>query len=181
MIFFFRVYAPDICLGAFSRGNGTDGFYRRHYGVIHIVIAVLTVSAETPEVFYAVQICADLVKLIVCAEICGISLLYLYADAVEHIFFVDNADLCKLIRGEGNKIAVTHIPVFVALVAEIFQTDPYGVFKILHHIGRPVIEYLESAELDLALLNIYPAVGNDIAHGSEFCFVFYFQFVDEES
>ena len=65
MIFFFRIHAPDLCLGGFACGNGTDGFYRRHDGVVHIVITVLTVSAEAPEIFYAVEIFAHLTEMIV--------------------------------------------------------------------------------------------------------------------
>ena len=36
---------------------------------------------------------------------------------------------------------------------------------VVHHIGRPVVEYLEPSELYLALLNVYPAVRDYIVDG----------------
>ncbi len=69
----------------------------------------------------------------------------------------------KLLGGKGDEVLVAHGPHVVALGAEILKTDPHGVFGIGDHIRRPVVEDLQAADLHVALLNIDPAVGHDVA------------------
>ena len=54
------------------------------------------------------------------------------------------------------------------------------MLEVFHHIRRPVVEYLEPSELHIALLNIYPAVGDDVSDRREVRLVLYFQLVDKE-
>ena len=55
------------------------------------------------------------------------------------------------------------------------------MLRIFDHIRRPVVEDLKSAEAHIALLNIYPAVGDNVPERFCLCGVFDFQLVDKQS
>ena len=103
--------------------------------MIHIVVLVLTVSAYAPEISEAREVVFDSIEFRIGVKVGGICLLYPDPHRIENIGFVDHADRGELTGGEGYEAVIGHIPVFVALVAEIFKPDPDRVFEILHHVG----------------------------------------------
>ena len=92
MIFFFGVDLPNcglVCYSVFDAANSLNG---REHGVVHIVVFVLTVSTDAPEIAERGKILAYLRELRVNAEISGISLFELDASGVKNIGFIDNSD-----------------------------------------------------------------------------------------
>ena len=150
--------------------------------MIHVVVPVLTVSAHAIKIFDRIEVFPDLIEILIYPEICRVCLLHAQAFGIQNIAAAfDNADPDKLLHGKRGEIGIRHIPHFVALVAEILGADPHRVFEIVHHIRRPVVEYLEPAHADIALLDIYPAIRNNVAHRLFCRFVFDLQFIDKHA
>ena len=78
---------------------------------------------------------------------------------------VDHAHLDKLHNGKLGAFLVRHVPEVVTLVAEILQPDPDLVLRIRQHIGGPVVENLDSAQLYPHVLHIDPAVRGNVPQG----------------
>jgi hypothetical protein len=74
----------------------------------------------------------------------------------------DDADMLQLLLCEVDEGLIVHIPHLVTLVAEVLETDPNGVLGILHHIGGPVVENLNTPQTNVPILHVHPAIGNDI-------------------
>ena len=90
MIFFFGVDAPDNLFVMASRSYCADGFDCSEHRVVHVVVSVLTVASEAPEIVYRIKKALYLVKLGIGSEICGVRLLHSDSDSVKYIVTVDN-------------------------------------------------------------------------------------------
>ena len=148
VILFLRIYAPDILLVFSAAQDVVHGLEGSGHGVIHIVVSVLAVSADAVEILKCIEVFNQLVHPVIGVEISGVSLLHPLTVAVEDLgILIDNAHADKL----GDRLIdagfFVHAPEVVALVAEILKADPHGMLRILDKVGRPVVEYLNSAEL----------------------------------
>ena len=94
---------------------------------------------------------------------------------------INNAHCFEFVNRKVNTGFFVHIPEIVALCTEIFKTNPYGILRVFYKIGRPVIENLNSAELNANILNINPAVGNDVAESFYACFVFEVELIEKKT
>ena len=77
--------------------DAVDGFHRGEHGVVHIVIPMLTVSADAEQIFKAAEIILHLVEMLIASEVCGIRLLYADADGIHDIGGVYHPDMLKLV------------------------------------------------------------------------------------
>ena len=145
--------------------------------MIHIIVAVLTVAPEAPEVFDPGKIVLYRVKLGICVKISGISLLYPYAGRIYHVGAVDNVYLHKLSDCKVDERLIRHTPQLVTLVAEIFKPYPHRVLGVCDHVGRPVVEELKPAYLHIPLLNVDPAVRHIPGQRPHLCFILQLQLV----
>ena len=101
---------------------------------------------------------------------------------IEYVFIrFDNADFDEFAYREFYKLVVLCRPHLVAFRTEIFETDPNFMLGVFHHVRRPVVEYLNSAEFYVSVLNVYPAIGNDIVKSFYLSFVFNFEFIEQKT
>lgn len=92
---------------------------------------------------------------------------------IKHVILaVDHAHFDDLVHSKVRKLLIGHIPELIAFVAEVFQTDPYGMLEIDNHVRRPVVVNLETAELYVAVMDINPVVRNDVADGFDLGLIF---------
>ena len=92
-----------------------------------------------------------------------------------------NAHAQQLRDSEIHPLSFAHIPVFVALGAEVFQTHPHGFLRLCHHVWRPVVEDLDTAQLHTHVLHIDPAVRHDVLQCFQLGFVFQGDFADAQA
>ena len=69
---FIGVDAPDGEFAAAFAGYSFYRFYRCHHRVIHIIIPMLSVASDAPQVIKAVQPVPHFRQLLICSEICGV-------------------------------------------------------------------------------------------------------------
>ena len=105
----------------------------------------------------------------------------LFSMGIADFVFGDDAHFNKLGGGEFHAILLGHIPEIVPLGAEILKAYPNCILRLFHHIRRPVVEYLYSAKLHALILNIYPAVRDDIAESCFICFIFKVELIDQQT
>ena len=74
---------------------------------------------------------------------------------------VDQPDPLELALPELDQIRVARAPEFVALVAEVLETEA-GLRLVREHHGAPVLEVLDPADLDLGLVDVDPVVGEQL-------------------
>ncbi len=126
--------------------------------MIHIVIAVHPVAADQKKIGQAVGEGADLGEPVVAAEIGGVSLGLADHHPVEEIVGLDKAQGLQLGGPQALQLLIAHPPQLVAFAAEILQPHPYRI-GILDQPGAPVVENLQTAQAQIALLDIDPVVG----------------------
>ena len=123
MILFFRVDIPHIFLPALLGQDIVHRLKGSCHGVIHVIIAVLSVPSHTVKVLILVQIRNHLVNLTVCVKIRRICLLHFFPVRIQHIFFaVDHTHLNQFFRRQTDALVIRQIPEGIILIAEIFQT-----------------------------------------------------------
>ena len=71
----------------------------------------------------------------------------------------------QLLHRKRDASFFAHRPEVIAFGAEILKPDPDRVERVLHHIGRPIVENLHAAELHAPILHIDPAIGYDVTEG----------------
>ena len=81
--------------------------------------------------------------------------------AVDDVRGVDQADRVDLAAAQRQQVGVGARPEVVALEAEVFQAEA-GLARVGHQVGRPVLEVLDPAELDLGLVDVDPVVGKGL-------------------
>ena len=165
MIFFFGVDRPHGALVGVAGGDVVVGYHGGHHRVVHVVVAVLPVAADAPQVFDAVEELLHPVELIVAAEVGGVGLLDLDAYRVEYIGGVDDTDSGQLAHRHVDELPVVHLPKGVTFGTEVFESYPHGILIVLDQIGRPVVEDLQAADAHVALLNVDPGVGYAVGKG----------------
>ena len=101
----------------------------------------------------------------VAVEIGGIGLLDPFSVGIQHVRRPGDADPLDLPLGQVDELLIGLGPQLVPLVAEVFEAHPHGVFRVLHHIGGPVVEDLDPAQLHVLVLNVDPAVRDPVFHG----------------
>jgi len=164
VIYLLRIDIPDIILGLDTVYDIFHGFEGSDHGVVNIVIPVLAVAADTVQVVYGLKVIHKGIDILVGIEVGRICLFDTFHMGIHDIVRrVDQPHVYDFIDGEFGEFFVGHTPVFISLEAEIFQADPDSMLQILDHIGGPVVVDLETAQHDVAVVDINPAVGNDIA------------------
>ena len=96
-------------------------------------------------------------------------------------FAVDHAHLDDLVHCKIREFLIGHIPELITFIAEVFQTDPYGMLEIDNHVRGPVVVNLETAELYVAVMDINPVVRNDVADGFDLGLVFQIELVHQNA
>ena len=173
MIFFFRIDVPDVGAVADTVYDVVYDLERGAHRVVDVVVTVLTVSADTVEVVDAVEPVDQSIDFLVGVEVSGISFFNRFGMRIKHVILaVDHAHFDDLVHSKVRKLLIGHIPELIAFVAEVFQTDPYGMLEIDNHVRRPVVVNLETAELYVAVMDINPVVRNDVADGFDLGLVF---------
>ena len=125
VILFLRIYAPDILLVFSAAQDVVHGLEGGGHGVIHVIVAVLTVTTYAVEVLEGVQILDQVIHMIVGIEVCRICLLYTLSVGIQHVLLAgDDAHLYQLGDTELHPLLFTHVPILIALTAEILQTNP---------------------------------------------------------
>ena len=135
MIFLLGIYVP---YRRFTQGfifYTVHRLHSREHGVVHIIVSVHTVSADTIKVINTIKVFTHLVEFVVCAKVSGVSLFDPYTNGVLNVGFIDDTDFFELVKSKLSELPVGHIPVFVALVTEVFESHPNGVLRVLDHIG----------------------------------------------
>ena len=97
MVFLLGVDAPDALAVSGAGDYRAGGVHRRQHGVIHVVVAVLAVSAYAVEIIEAVEVPAHLPELLVGAEVRRVGLLHLGGEAVCDVLALYYADLLQLL------------------------------------------------------------------------------------
>ena len=127
--------------------------------MVHIVVAVLPVPAHAEKVLKPIQISNQGVNLSIGVEIGRISLFHPLPVSVQHLTLVrDHSHFNELVSPKLHPFLLAQLPVFIPLVAEIFQSNPNRVLRILYQIGGPVVEHLDSPKLYPHVLHIDPAI-----------------------
>ena len=99
--------------------------------MVDVVVTVLTVSADTIEVVDAVEPVDQSIDFLVGIEVSGISFFNRFGMRIKHVILaVDHAHFDDLVHSKVRKLLIGHIPELIAFVAEVFQTDPYGMLEI---------------------------------------------------
>lgn len=94
------------------------------HGVIHIVIAVLSVAPDAVEISDRIEPVPDHSEVFIASEIGGIGFPDLDADGRCDGRCVDDSDFFKFACREVDELPVVHLPEFVSLAAEIFESEP---------------------------------------------------------
>ena len=103
--------------------------------MIHVVVTVLTVSADTVEVFKLIQIGNQVINLCIGIEVSRIGFLDLFSVGVLDIRRrADDAHGNKFLDCHVDASLVIHVPEAVALCTEVFQTNPNVVFWVFNHV-----------------------------------------------
>src|SRR6266404_7095107 len=110
--------------------------------MVLIVVPVHSISTDRVKVGESIQIIAQLAKLAVGAKVRRICAGNPYDSAADHIFAVNETDLLEFAAGEVQKFPILHDPQIIALVAEILQTQPDGIW-VGNQRGAPIIENLQ--------------------------------------
>src|SRR6267142_4960613 len=113
--------------------------------MILIVVSVHSISTDRVKIGESIQIIAQVAKLAVCAKVRRICAGNPHDSAADHIFAVNETDILEFAAGEAQEILILHGPQIVALVAEIFQTQPDGAW-VGNQRGAPIIENLQSPD-----------------------------------
>src|SRR6185312_9835844 len=88
VVFLFRIDRPDIGFLGDTGGDIVDGYHGGEHGMVGIVVFVHAVAADQEEIFEGIGIGADLVELVIGAEIGGVGLFHAADRAVEDVFFL---------------------------------------------------------------------------------------------
>ena len=179
MIIAFGVDLPDVVFCVNAVYDVADAFHGGEHGVIHVVVAVLSVASDAVEVGDCVEESAHFVETVVAAVVGGICLADFDLNGVHDTFGLYYADMLEFGYRHFDEFVPGHLPQVVAFGAEIFEADPHGVFVIFHHVGRPVVEYLEAADADVAFLYVDPCVGHSAGVGAQFGLVDYLKPVEQ--
>ena len=97
MVGLFGVDGPHVLLGRLAGLDVADGLHGGGHGVVHVVVAVLAVSAYAVEIIEAVEVPAHLPELLVGAEVRRVGLLHLGGEAVGDVLALYYADLLQLL------------------------------------------------------------------------------------
>ena len=150
--------------------------------MVHVVVAVLAVSAHTVQILEGVQIGNQLIDFVIGIKVGGIGLLDALLVVVQHILpAFQNPHAQQLGHGKVHPLIFAHVPVLVALGAEVFQSHPNRLLGLCHHVGRPVVEDLDTAQLHTHVLHIDPAVRHDVLQCFQLGFVFQGDFADAQA
>ena len=149
--------------------------------MVHIIISMLTVSANAIEVRESIEELYHGIEMLICIKISRICFLDLFSMGIEDFVFGDNSHFNKLSGGELHAVLIGHIPEVVPLGTEILKAYPNCILRLFHHIRRPVVEYLYSAKLYALILNVYSAVRDDIAESCFICFIFKVELIDQQT
>ena len=128
--------------------------------MVHVVIPVHTVATDEIQIGDSVQPVAQLGETGVRSEVCGICFCYAEYNFITNIFTVDHPYFLQLSDGKVGKGSIRHTPELIPLVDKIFHTEP-DLAAIVHQIGTPVVEYLQSSDFHVGFLNINPVIEND--------------------
>ena len=90
---------------------------------------------------------------------------------------------CEFLGREFDCVLFTHVPHGIAFLAEVFESDPYGVVHVFDEVGAPIVEYLETSDLIAGVLHVDPTVGYYLrgTQRGDVSGVLEFQVFDQES
>ena len=92
--------------------------------MIHIIISMLTISADAIEVRESIEEFYHCIKVLICIKISRICFLDLFSMGVEDFAFGDNSHFNKLGGCKLYAVLLGHIPEIVPLGAEILKAYP---------------------------------------------------------
>ena len=168
MVVLFGIDVPDGRLVGFPE-QGADGLDGAEHGVVHVVVAVLAVSANAIKIGKAIQPFTNLAEFGVASEIGRICFGHFNADTlVDGGVFAEDADLMKLFYRHLDECLVIHRPEIVPFGTEVFQPDPDMLCHVVDHVWRPIVENLDPSDPHLSFLNVYPRIGHDVVDGFDF-------------
>lgn len=159
-IIFLRIDLPEVVFlavkGVFDRQQAGQ------HGVVLIVVAVEAVAADCLKIFKPVEVALDRFQVaLVGAVIDGVGFGDAENAAVGDIGRFCQPDLFDFSLAEGDKVGVGHGPEGVVLVAEVFEAEAGGV-GVGNHLGRPVFEVLDAADLHPWFMHVNPVVGEEV-------------------
>ncbi len=172
VIFFFVVLVVDIDRpdSGFIAIAAQDVFHRqfgRQHRMILIVIAVHTITPHQIQIAQLIDLLAQRIEFVVAAKISRIGFFSTLTTVPSSTSaFFNQAYLDQFILSKGKELRAWHLPQRVAFRTEIFQTQPDRIGFISHQIRAPVIKDLQSAQFDVALLNINPVIRQQIVGGA---------------
>ena len=152
--------------------------------MVHVVVAVLAVTAHAVQVAEAVEVLDELVHVLIGVEVGGVRLPDALTMGVDDLVrTVDHTHAGELGNRELGDILLAHVPERVALLAEVLETDPHGVVHVLDQVRAPVVEDLQTADLVARVLHVDPAVRHDrrIAEGGDAGGVLELQVLDQQA
>ena len=114
MVVLFGIDVPDGRLVGFPE-QGADSLDGAEHGVVHVVVAMLAVSANAIQIGQAIQPFAHLAEFGVASELGRICFGHLDADTLVYRgVFAEDADLMKLFYRHADEGLVIHRPEFVS-------------------------------------------------------------------
>ena len=152
--------------------------------MIHVVVAVLAVTADTVQITEGIKVFHELRHAVVRVEVGRIRLLHALTMGIDHVLrAVDDLHAGELLDGELLRLLLRHVPEGITLLAEVFKADPHGVVNILDQIRAPVVEDLQAADLIARILHVNPTIRHDrrIAKGGNVGGVRQAQMIDEQT
>src|SRR5215212_5739492 len=143
-------------------GASLDDVVHRHHGgehaVVLVVVPVHAVPTHEEQVRNAECPVLHDIELLISAEVRRIRLRHAQHAAVEHVLALDEPDALELLGAELDQVGVGHVPELLAFVHEVLEADPNRVLAVGHHVGAPVVEHLDAADLHAAVLHVDPVV-----------------------
>src|SRR5215831_16367235 len=165
------VNAPYIVL--LSEDKVADGQHPGEHSMVLIIIPVQPIAPDRLEVFQAIGKPPHYSQVFTVARVVyGVGLRHAEDAAILYMSIARQADAVDLTLAELDQIGIRHGPECIPLSAEVLQ--PHAALgQIRHHVGAPVLEVLDPADLHHGIMNVDPRVRkqvrlvNDQAHSQK--------------